>query len=113
MRQTGKFVFYHRTNAANARAIVYSGFKNSSGYFLSNRLWTGVWLSSIPIDSNSKGRDDALLLVKLDLNQRELSRWEWTAEGGSHREWLVPAGIINRCATVEMIDQLDVSTVAA
>jgi hypothetical protein len=112
MRQKGKFIFYHRTNADNARAIVNSGFKNSSGYFLSNRLWTGVWLSSIPLYGNSS-RDDALLMVKLELDQRELARWEWTAEGGPHREWLMPAGLLNRCATVEVLDQLDLSPVAA
>jgi len=113
MRQKGKFIFYHRTNADNARAIVNNGFTNSNGYFLSNRLWTGVWLSSIPVDSKSPSQDDALLMVKLDLDSRELARWEWTPEGGSHREWLMPAGIINRCATVEVVDQLDASTVAA
>jgi hypothetical protein len=112
MRQKGKFIFYHRTNADNAQAIVDNGFKNSSGYFLSNRLWTGVWLSSIPVYSDSN-HNDALLMVKLELDQRELSRWEWTAEGGSHREWLVPAGLLNRWATVELLDELDVSPVAA
>jgi hypothetical protein len=112
MRQKGKFTFYHSTNADNARAIVDSGFKNSSGYFLNNRLWTGVWLSSIPVYRDSS-QNDTLLMVKLELDQRELSLWEWTAEGGSHREWLIPAGIINRCATVEMVNQLNVSPVAA
>ncbi|HEY6119736.1 MAG TPA: hypothetical protein VIV66_07245 [Pyrinomonadaceae bacterium] len=113
MKKKGRFIFYHRTSAENARAIVDSGFTNSSGYFLSNRIWTGVWLSSIPVDSKSAAQEEALLLVKLELGERELSRWEWFGEGRSYREWLVPAGIINRCAKVEMVDQLDASTVAA
>jgi len=113
MKHNERFIFYHRTNADNGRAIVDSGFKNSSGYFMNNRIWTGVRLSSIPVDSDPLLTGDALLMVKLDMDEGELSRWEWTAEGRSHREWLMPATLVNRCATVEMADQLDASTVAA
>ena len=94
MKQNGKIIFYHRTNVNNARAIVDSGFKNSSGYFMNNRIWTGVWLSSIPVESEPGAEDEALLLVKLDIDGRELSRWEWSAEGGSYREWLLPANMM-------------------
>ena len=113
MKQNGRFIFYHRTNADNGRAIVDSGFKNSSGYFMNNRIWTGVWLSSIPVDSEPLVAGDTLLMVKLDIDERELSRWEWAGEGRSSREWLLPAPIVNCRATVEMVDQLDVSPVAA
>ncbi len=113
MKRNGRFIFYHRTNADNGRAIVDSGFKNSSGYFMNNRIWTGVWLSSIPVDSDPLLAGETLLMVKLDMDEGELSRWEWTSERRSHREWLIPATIVNRCATVEMVDQLDASTVAA
>jgi hypothetical protein len=113
MKQNGRFIFYHRTSANNVSAIVNGGFRNSSGYFLGNRIWTGVWLSSVPVDSQEAAQDEALLMVKLELDQDELSRWEWVSEGRSHREWLMPAAIINRCATVELVDQLEASTVAA
>jgi hypothetical protein len=113
MKQNGRFIFYHRTNSDNAREIIDSGFRNSSGYFLSNRIWTGVWLSSIPIDSEAGVEDDALLMVKLEMDEPQLSRWEWTAEGRSFREWLLPAAMINRCATIEVVDQMNASTVAA
>jgi hypothetical protein len=106
-------IFYHRTNAENAQAIIESGFKNSSGYFLSNRIWTGVWLSSVPVDSEDAGEDAALLMVKLNLDENELAKWEWASEGRSYREWLIPAGIVNKHAKVEMIDQFDTSFVAA
>lgn len=113
MKQNGRFIFYHRTNAHNARAIIESGFRNSTGHFLNNRIWTGAWLSSIPVDSEQGAADDALLLVKLDIDDRELARWEWAAEGRTYREWLIPANIINRCATFELVEQMDCSTVAA
>jgi hypothetical protein len=113
MKKNRRVIFYHRTNAENAREIVESGFTNSSGYFLSNRIWTGVWLSSVPVDGEGAGDDAALLMVKLNLKDSELSKWEWASEGRPYREWLIPAGIVNKCATVEMIDQLDTSFVAA
>jgi hypothetical protein len=113
MEQNGKLILYHRTTAAAARSIIESGFKNSSGYFLSNRTWTGVWLSSIPVDSEHGAEGDALLMVKLEVDEHELARWEWAAEGRSYREWLIPASLINRCATFELVDQMDSSAIVA
>ena len=113
MKQNGRFIFYHRTNAHNAHAIIASGFHNSTGHFLNNRIWTGAWLSSIPVDSEHGAEGDALLMVKLEIDDRELARWEWATEGRTYREWLIPANIINRCATFELVDQMDFSTVAA
>ena len=113
MKHNGRFMFYHRMNPVTAREIIDSGFSDTSGYFLNNRIWTGVWLSSIPVDNEEGADEDSFLMVKLDIPERELSRWEWVAEGRSYREWLVPAAIVNRCAAVEMVEQLDVSPVAA
>ena len=107
-----KSIFYHRTSNEEARFILESGFKNSSGYYLGNRTWTGVWLSAIPGEERPQ-TDDRLLKVKLELTDRELSRWEWMSEGRGHREWLLPAGVINKLATVEVVDQFDSSSVAA
>ena len=113
MKHNGRFIFYHRANAEEARAILESGFTNSSGYFRDNKIWTGVWLSSTPVDSSNNGDDEALLIVKLEADERALSRWEWTAEGRSYREWLIPAALINKCAKIESVDQLEFSPVAA
>src|SRR5712691_11387566 len=107
MKQNARLIFYHRTTAENARSIIESGFSNSLGYFLSNRTWTGVWLSSRPLDSGDYGEDDALLMVRLDIPEEQLARWEWTAEGRSYREWLIPAQLINGVMTVVLVDQLD------
>ena len=105
MKQNGRFIFYYRTNVNNAHAIIASGFRNSIGHFLNNRIWTGAWLSSIPVDGEHSAEGDALLMVKLEIDEHELARWEWAAEGRTYREWLIPANIINRCATFELVDQ--------
>jgi hypothetical protein len=98
MSQQG-LVLYHQTTLETAHDIHESGFKDSVGYFLNNRIWTGVWLSSLPPEPTSPGC--ALLKVKVDLDYDQLCRWEWAGEGSSYREWLIPANILNRCATVE------------
>jgi hypothetical protein len=113
MKHHGRLIFYHRTTAEEARSIVESGFRNSTGYFLNNRIWTGVWLSSIPVDSEHGFEGDALLMVKLEIEEHEMARWEWAAEGLTYREWLIPANLINQCATFELVDQMDFSTVVA
>jgi hypothetical protein len=113
MRHHGRLVFYHRTTAEDARSIIESGFRNSTGYFLNNRTWTGVWLSSIPVESEHGFERDALLIVRLELDEQELTRWEWAAEGCTYREWLIPANLINRCATFELVEQMVFSAVAA
>lgn len=110
--RNGRFIFYHRTKIDDARSIVENGFENSSGYFLGNRIWTGVWLSSIPLDCDL-AREEALLMVKLEIESKDLSRWEWTAEGKAYREWLIPASLVNKCATVQAVEVLDASIVAA
>ncbi len=111
MKENAGLILYHRTTAENARAIIESGFKNSVGYFLNNRIWSGVWLSARPLDSD--GEDDNLLIIRLDIPEQQLARWEWTAEGQSYREWLMPAELINGVMTVALVDQLDLLSVAA
>ena len=105
MDQNRTSIFFHRTTPEDARSVIESGFKNGSGYFLSNRIWTGVWLSSVPIGSDHGAEGDALLMVELEIDDGELARWEWVAEGRTYREWLIPANILNKCATVELVER--------
>jgi hypothetical protein len=101
MKHEARFILYHRTNVDKARAIVEGGFINKREYFLNNCTWTGVWFSSNPHTTETSPETDALLVVKLDLLERDLSYWEWTGEGRSHREWLIPAQIVITRGTVE------------
>jgi hypothetical protein len=111
MKQNKKLICYHRTSAENAHSIMKNGFMNSAEYFLTNRTWTGVWLSSRPPQTTDRFQGESLLVVHLDMTEQELARWEFTGEGRSHREWLIPAKIVNRRATVELVEQLEFSPV--
>ena len=113
MGQLGRLSFYHRTSSENARVIVESGFQNSTGYLFGNRAWTGVWLTSRPLDRNGRAETDTLLKVKLDVSERELGCWEWTGESRCFREWLIPAALINQRMTAEVVSQEAVSELAA
>jgi hypothetical protein len=113
MRQLGGLSFYHRTSSENACVIVESGFQNSTGYLFGNRAWTGVWLTSRPLDRKEGAETDTLLKVKLDVSERELGRWEWTGERRCFREWLIPAALINRRMTAEIVSHESVSELAA
>ena len=109
MKQNKKLILYHRTSAENAHAIMENGFMNSAEYFLTNRTSTGVWLSSRPPETTDRFQGDSLLVIHLDMTEQELTRWEFTGEG-SHREWLIPANIVNRRGTVELVEQLEFSS---
>jgi hypothetical protein len=100
----GERILFHRTTAANAAAILAEGFRDGTGYYLTNRPWTGVWLSDEPLDSNEGAEGDTLLRVVLDAAVR-LERYEWAESGRSFREFLVPAALINAHAEVTIIDE--------
>lgn len=112
MNRNGNYILYHRTTGEGARAIMERGFRNDSGYFMGQRTWTGVWLSACAPDAKSNA-DETILRVSVSMGERELSRWEWTGEGRSCREWLIPAGLLNKKMTVEHVERRELSEVAA
>jgi hypothetical protein len=87
---------YHRTTADAADAILHGGFKDATGYYLTENLYTGVWLSDVPLDVNEGAKGDTLLRVELRMSQTDLDdNYEWVTDGAPYREWLVPADVIN------------------
>jgi hypothetical protein len=95
---------YHRTNQVAARRIIRHGFKDSTNYYLNQRLHAGVWLSSVPLDFNKGVPGQVLLEVDTDLGENELARYEWiTQKDTSYREWLIPAAVVNPRMTVSVV----------
>ncbi len=89
---------FHRTSRGSANRIIRNGFRDSTGYYLTSQLWTGVWISATPLDCNEGAEGDVLLAVEID--GRRLSPFEWIEEGKHYSEFLVPAKLLNRHAKV-------------
>lgn len=86
-------------------AILAEGFRDATGCYGTDRQFTGVWLSDIPLDENEGTAGADLLEVMLDLPDAEIIEWEWgeEGEGVGYREFLFPAAIVNAAATVRAI----------
>ena len=82
---------YHRT--FHAAEILREGFRDTTGTYLTDREFTGVWVSDRPLDRNGGANGDALLV--LDIPEEIFREYEWVEEGKLYREALVPAVILN------------------
>jgi hypothetical protein len=100
-------ILYHRTTRKSADAILKSGFKDGSGTYLTDREWSGVWLSNIPLDCNEGAKGEILLEVDLDLPESVIARYEWIEDFQSYREWLIPAAPLNSHLSVRVVVEAD------
>ena len=93
----------HRATKDAAMKILRDGFRNATGRYLTNREWSGVWVSDRPLDNSEGSSGDALLQITIadDL----LAAFEWVEEGKPYREWLVPAAVLNDAGTVRLFDE--------
>jgi hypothetical protein len=85
-------LLYHTTY--NADAILAEGFKDGTGYYMTDRPWSGVWLSDRPLDANEGAKGDTVLVIEMP--EDEVLSYEWVEEGKPYREFLVPADLVNR-----------------
>jgi len=94
-------VLFHRTTADAAREILTGGFRDSTNKYLTDENYTGIWLSDKPLDINDGAIGDVLLQITFSfLTEHDLANFEWFEEGRSHREWLLPAHLVNENATI-------------
>ena len=92
---------YHRTNRVAAWRIMRHGFRDSTNYYMTQRMESGVWLSSLPPVPAS---GDVLLQVDTDLGENELAQYELvTKKKTGYRECLVPAAVINPRMKVSVV----------
>jgi hypothetical protein len=95
---------YHRTNRVAAWRIMRHGFRASTNYYLTQRMESGVWLSSLPTVPNQGASGDVLLQVDTDLEENELAQYELvTKKKTGYREWLVPVAVINPRMKVSVV----------
>ena len=94
-------VFY-RTTQAGAEQILRSGFHDHTARYLTDREWTGVWVSDRPLD-NSEGASGETLL-QIEVEEPLIAAYEWVKEGKPYREWLIPSSVLNKIGQVKLAD---------
>jgi hypothetical protein len=100
-------ILYHRTTAVIANKILRDGFRDGVGSYLTANEHSGVWLSDVPLDINEGAEGDTLL--RIELPEQAIADYEWIEDGKLYREWLIPARLINKRASVVcIIDENDV-----
>lgn len=92
---------YHRTSATDA--ILKDGFKDATGSYGTNQLFSGVWLSDQPLDSNEGAWGDTLLTINMP--EHEILEYEWIEEGKPYREFLIPAAIVNKYGPPTVVEK--------
>lgn len=95
---------YHCTSQESAHAIIAQGFRDAWGYYLTDRLWYGVWLSDVPHPEHAGTSEEVLLAVDLDVPNDELAEYGWVDFGKSYRMFLLPAELVHRRGMVRVIE---------
>jgi hypothetical protein len=97
-------VFWHYTSRQAAEEIIRNGFRDGTGPYLTSDIYSGVWLSDVPLDPNDGprpgGRDCVYLRVTLPYTLEDLADYEWVGDlvpdpdtgelcnPSRYREWL-------------------------
>jgi hypothetical protein len=97
-------ILYHRTDPQAAQSILREGFRDSTGNYLTTNIYSGVWLSNVPLDENEGAFGDILLEVTLEITESEIGQYEWIEQGKPYREFLVPAAQINARMKIRVVE---------
>jgi hypothetical protein len=94
---------FHRTTKDAAAKILQGGFRDITSRYLTDREWSGVWVSDRPLDNSEGASGEALL--QIDIAEDLLAAFEWVEESKPYREWLVPAAVLNDAGFVRLLDE--------
>jgi len=97
---------YHTTNFS--KEILDQGFKDYTRGFLTNRLWTGVWFSNMPLDESDTIEGDTVLMIEIP--EKKIKRYEWIEEDRRNREFLIPAKIANKYGPPKIVPEDELLT---
>ena len=98
-------IFFHIASNKNAEAILKEGFRNGKGYYLTDRIWGGVWISDKPFDDEHLSDDVTLLAIEIP--EEDISDCESVEEGKPYREWLVDDKILNSYGPPLLVDDYE------
>jgi len=90
---------YHQT--FHSAAILREGFRDSTGTYMTDQEFTGVWVSDCSLDLNEGAKGDVVLTLDVPIGVFE--RYEWIEEGKPYRESVIPAAILNAFETPRIV----------
>ena len=78
-------VLWHYTSRQTAEEIIRNGFRDGTGPYLTGDIYSGVWLSDVPLDarrrSSARAGDDCVYLrVTLPYRLEDLADYEWVED---------------------------------
>jgi|SRR6516165_2339787 len=79
-RKQSRTILFHSTTEDAAASILGGGFEDATGNYLTNREWSGVWVSDVPLDVNEGAKGNVLLRIDLAVPDTCLSEFEWVEE---------------------------------
>ena len=101
---------FYITNNLNSEGILIEGFLTTTGYYFTDRDWTGlatkfvnnIWLSS----KQDKGKDffDEDTLFAIEIPEDVINECEVVGTGKVTREFLVPAALLNHYESLVVTD---------
>ena len=74
---------FHRTTKDAAAKILQGGFRDITGRYLTDREWSGVWVSDRPLDNSEGASGEALL--QIDIAEDLLAAFEWVERASLSR----------------------------
>ena len=102
VRSPHGLLVFHRTTQSAAEQILCSGFLDHTARYLTDREWTGVWVSDRPLDNSEGASGEALL--QIEVAEPLIAAYEWVKEGKPYREWLIPSSVLNKIGQVKCAD---------
>jgi len=97
---------FHLATPKNAANILRVGFLNGTGRYLTDAEYSGVWLTNDP-ERVEGAIGDTRLVVDLNIRREELDQFEWKNDGGTYREWLIPAGLLKEHIASLVVEEVD------
>ena len=88
--------FFHRTSAKKAAKILKVGFRDSTRGYMMSATVTGVWVSDKTLTKQEGASGDAVLQIEVKASRKDLDFYEVKEERKPHREWSVPARLLNK-----------------
>jgi hypothetical protein len=104
-RQSRGCVLFHRSKREHVEGILHTAFRNDPVDPALPNL-RGMRLFERPLDTLGSWGDDVWLEVQVSLQESDLARFEISNPEETHREWCVPAELLNRVAVAVSRSQL-------